>query len=695
MEVTSIMAIFSYKKVTLLKLLAKILLFAFMLQHAVILIATAQQTQLSALFHHVLPSSLLTENEYRELKLAQLPQAIGRTKTALGPWALQQLLQPIDDIALLQQRQSAIKQLVDNDALYTNVQQLLQKCKAHEAALLSYWVQDSFLEEAQNLYFTNSLNPFKNFLNTSRIALDFSLGFDVVNSVGNFVAVLGLMRVKDAYLKWVITESDEPFDLIGSSLDGIKEIKNNHNPYPNLTKDHADIPYTASASTNILWSPHATMGDRQKVIANTHSTIFSSIKYPEFMTRCASAVNNVLPTMPSVPLPQNIRSLGNTAFGWLAAGTVTAFEDYKLAIAITGISFFLYSKYKACQKLHKQLYHIAQYLKTVQEIETLLKSSVNSPLFTPQVSDEVAQKIKTICDTFNAGTFNSGDGHLYSRGNVLKAHRLLLEQKSALVPLLKNIAQLDAYYSMATYFRECKAHNMPICFVEFIDANAPQQMRLVDAWVPTIAGAPVPNTITLDTDSARFLVITGPNGCGKSTILKTIALSGFVLPQTCGISCARAAHITISNGLRTSLQPEENAPRGLSTFMAELESMQKISTFMHTCNKHQRGLVLISEPFRGTVGLQTVQEIMNFGRDSAKTNNCLMALETHEFEPTKLATEFPNLFVNGHMRIHEPTYGEFEKAYILDAGAPEWWFNDSEKVSRFVLWLKKSMRHAH
>jgi DNA mismatch repair protein MutS len=103
----------------------------------------------------------------------------------------------------------------------------------------------------------------------------------------------------------------------------------------------------------------------------------------------------------------------------------------------------------------------------------------------------------------------------------------------------------------------------------------------------------MPNDVQFD-ESARVLLVTGPNMAGKSTILRQIGLIA-VMAQMGSFVPAEQAEIGVVDRLFTRVGASDNLAQGQSTFMVE---MAETSAILH--NATARSLVLLDEIGRGT-----------------------------------------------------------------------------------------------
>ena len=103
----------------------------------------------------------------------------------------------------------------------------------------------------------------------------------------------------------------------------------------------------------------------------------------------------------------------------------------------------------------------------------------------------------------------------------------------------------------------------------------------------------IPNDVRFE-QSARVLLVTGPNMAGKSTILRQIGVAVLMAQVGSYVPCTKA-EIGVVDRLFTRVGASDNLARGQSTFMVE---MSETSAILH--NASARSLVLLDEIGRGT-----------------------------------------------------------------------------------------------
>lgn len=144
----------------------------------------------------------------------------------------------------------------------------------------------------------------------------------------------------------------------------------------------------------------------------------------------------------------------------------------------------------------------------------------------------------------------------------------------------------------------------------------------------------VPNDTTLDLDTNRLLLITGPNMAGKSTYLRQVALI-VLMAQVGSFVPASSARIGIVDRIFTRVGAADDLSAGQSTFMVEMSETARI---LNTATS--RSLLLLDEVGRGTstydglsIAWALAEYILDRGHLGART-----LFATHYHEMTQLET---------------------------------------------------------
>ncbi|MHC1789212.1 DNA mismatch repair protein MutS [Solidesulfovibrio sp.] len=158
----------------------------------------------------------------------------------------------------------------------------------------------------------------------------------------------------------------------------------------------------------------------------------------------------------------------------------------------------------------------------------------------------------------------------------------------------------------------------------------------------------VPNDVMID-ESARMLLITGPNMAGKSTVLRQTAIIA-ILAQIGSFVPAAKARVGLVDRVFCRVGASDNLAQGQSTFMVEMMETARILR-----QAGRRSLVILDEIGRGTAtfdGLALAWAVVEelCGRDDGQGVRTLFA--THYHELTTLEGRLPGLR-NFHIAVKE------------------------------------------
>jgi DNA mismatch repair ATPase MutS len=197
----------------------------------------------------------------------------------------------------------------------------------------------------------------------------------------------------------------------------------------------------------------------------------------------------------------------------------------------------------------------------------------------------------------------------------------------------------------------------------------------------------VSNSLQLGTDfSAQHIMLTGPHGCGKTTIMKTIAYA-YILGQSILLVPATNAHISPLTKIGTYLNVADNFSKGLSSFMAERQQMDTLRALANNVTASDRCLIIVDEPYAKTV--QTVGEelVYNFILELYNNPQLTMLVASHFEKPALLEQKTKRAIVNYQPELLEPQPGSFIRTFKIIPGKARWWFENPQRRSDFVEWL--------
>ncbi len=208
--------------------------------------------------------------------------------------------------------------------------------------------------------------------------------------------------------------------------------------------------------------------------------------------------------------------------------------------------------------------------------------------------------------------------------------------------LASAVAELDCLQAMATVSMRF-GYTRPIFTSEtgtlkFLGSRHPILER--DTEKPFI-----PNDIVMDKDS-RFLLITGPNMAGKSTLMRQVALTVVLAQMGCFVP-ADSVELCPVDKLFTRIGALDNLYFGQSTFMVEM-----LETAAILNNATAESLIVLDEVGRGTSTFDGMSLACAISTHLYEKTQARSMFATHYHELTVLADRLPALH-NFSMQIQE------------------------------------------
>jgi DNA mismatch repair ATPase MutS len=361
-------------------------------------------------------------------------------------------------------------------------------------------------------------------------------------------------------------------------------------------------------------------------------------------------------------------------------------------MSIMSIGTYIVSMNQTLNQLYYRVVDVATCFNAIKNINNLIEKSpaIAHNNYTVMEYDD---RIKEFLNKLAAPRFSQKKSYLYSRGNVLSMHKEIKDIKRSLVPLLQSVAFLDAFCSIAQLYKESQEQPVKFSFPEFVPSQKPF-FSYTDVWLPLLPyNEAVTNDLCLGRDSGcpGKIVIVGPNGGGKSTLLKTYGIA-VVLAQSWLIIPALHGSQTLFAQIKTALDTREDAENKLSLGMAVMKKMNELFVAMQKSDgQKKKMLVLIDEPYKGFVDDEAADRIYEFGKNITEFSNVLLAMATHTKKPIMLEVDTNGIFGNYHVKIDELSFGVFKRLFKIEKGPSMWWFEDSSKRRRFTDWLNTEL----
>ncbi len=628
-----------------------------------------------SVFDQINKKTIIGANEWSELQLTDLVKVCGKPETSFGTKGLEWLLIPIADTQEIIRRQTIIKSLVEEPALFGQLQTMLQEIEKSEASVLMYWdKQDLLMLKFDQFYYKILPGSMNKSFNKSPLALNFGIIQSVINHSSDFLTSAFLSGTAIYMMKWAWQSKTAPmpFSLSDCLKLTFKEPLRDVNPFPGDNHDADD-----GNGTVFLAAWQGTLGDR-----------FWAVK--DSIEETLGRAKRVAGQFPALWEGDVRTSVGFTsgalfAVGMAVSGLLT--KKFLAERSINAIRLYVADMFM----LRANLKQIATFIRSLEKFETeigrspvLRAARTNRYLAHVMNKNNWSAQLRQLADILSSSMFNESQ-KLFLPGQIFAAHTLMQEVKGELVPAMQAIAEFDAYLSLAKLMKENQSGKNTYSFVEFVDQESPMIM-MDEVWTPFVGVQhAVSNPVVLGVSANPIrMLITGPNGGGKSIYFTALG-QAVLMAHSWGIAPARSARMTVFNQIRTSFAPKEDKLHGISKFMAQKRHIAGIEKLITTSSANNKMLVLLDEPFDGTTEHLMAERVYDFGVKVKQLPHVVVGIATHVKKPIELARD--GLFKNYHVGIEEPELGVFERTFKLEEGPAEWWFADQTRGARYQDWL--------
>ncbi|MCE5194220.1 MAG: DNA mismatch repair protein MutS [Nitrospiraceae bacterium] len=202
------------------------------------------------------------------------------------------------------------------------------------------------------------------------------------------------------------------------------------------------------------------------------------------------------------------------------------------------------------------------------------------------------------------------------------------KEAQSLAKTAHSIASIDFLTSMAVIAKRYN-YTKPIIdegsIIEIIDGRHPVIERLSNDE------RFIPNSVYLDNEDNRLMIITGPNMAGKSTYMRQVALIA-LMAQIGSFVPASEARIGVADRIFTRIGASDFLTKGQSTFMVEM-----IETANILNNATSKSLIIIDEVGRGTSTFDGISIAWAVAEYIAKNLMSRTLFATHYNELTELS----------------------------------------------------------
>ena len=211
------------------------------------------------------------------------------------------------------------------------------------------------------------------------------------------------------------------------------------------------------------------------------------------------------------------------------------------------------------------------------------------------------------------------------------------QHASTLADIARRVAAIDVLQCFASVSRE-RQWTKPVM-------STTSALHLTDARHPVLETQHgyVPNDVLIN-PKRSFLLITGPNMGGKSTYLRTVALTTILAQAGCFVP-AKTAKIGLVDRIFTRVGASDDLKRGRSTFMME---MIEVAHILKRATKDS--LVLLDEIGRGTSTFDGLSIAWSVTEDICSRIGSRTLFATHYHQLIGLEGDVPGL-CNVHVQV--------------------------------------------
>ena len=551
---------------------------------------------------------------------------INRTKTEAGTTILAKILaEPTTNITELKRRQNIIKELVENEDIFKQLDSALSKYAKAESDLLSFWDE----RNKTTLFTPDFYYPPYPISILPNSFLQKIFPYSVKNKFNQDPKWVGFLTLFNNYTNFQsiaqeITSTSESYEI------ACKSWKKTSKYFVNLKTELTKL-FGEATATEKIGSLFSSLGKAFATYWN-----FQKIGY----------------NIGKIPIA-------------LANALKKAEQEKNKIITLKNA----YSKLQSAA-------HSVNDLKDLNEIintNSVLKENVNCLEDVKHVienSTSNCAEFDNLLNQLGSSSFKENDSPLLStllnRGKILSTSYLMAKTQNKLVDILKVIGEIDAYISMAKLYKELKNQNATYCFAQYVDQETPY-IYLKDFWTPFIdPKSVVTNNIEIGKTHSKA-IISGPNAGGKSTILKAIIIN-LLLAQTVGIAPAKEVVITPFSYLDTYLNITDDISSGNSLFKSEVLRVKSLIQTISSQKPNEFSFVIMDEIFSGTNPKEGEAAGYAIGKYLSTFKYNITMISSHFPKLTYLEQDTNGLFKNYKVSVVKKDDNSLEYPFKLEEG---------------------------
>ncbi|QQR49476.1 hypothetical protein IPF37_01370 [bacterium] len=594
------------------------------------------------------PASVISDNVHNDLETYcgsrtnpehNLLKALNNTRTSVGSVELQRMLyEATNDINELKRRQDIVKALVEDQALFNQIDAKLETYKAAEKDFLWLWKE---MDDEVSKYFDQAYFGKKFFIDFS----GYNKNEALLQASGTWtLANPGIQVIQPILLTYLMYKMvnglfyGKLFSTPGSQAEFEREFgrENGANSYKWFLKCCHKV------FIQPLYKGHIDYeigGYKRTEEVGAGQRVFSALMLSLYMYQYYRSVN-------------------------AAVNDATTFNN---------VSNDIHRRMNSAAVITNTVGEIAQLVNRnetlKQELSANLQAVKNAYTFSAGNT-----RTASLLSTLRADTFKTEPSMLAFKGRAMAAFKEIFDVKDNLIGSIRSVGEIDAFMSVAKLYKKFANHdNVNFCFVDYVTSKTPY-LNIEGFWHPVLnPNKAVPNSISLGHgNDPKNAVVTGPNAGGKSTALKSITVC-VMLAQSFGIAPARSMTMTPFALVNTYMNIADTEGKE-SLFQAEMHRAQELLRQVRSLRNDQFSFVIMDEIFTGTNPKEGQAAAYGIAKKLATYNNSLAILATHFIVMTDLASDTvedkaPNgKFENFKVYIERDEYNTITFPYKLEKG---------------------------
>ena len=534
----------------------------------------------------------------RDLELNAVFTAINHTQSSHGEYALRSLLaQPIADQHTLQGRQTIIAHIARNSQLHTQLDRLLKAFAQQEPVFERVMHPASDVETAAltEFYFSS---PYFAEWNYSPLGLE-------LGQVAHFCNLCSSMvqhALSFAIFTWALDE-EHVCASHPAKEDSLKQAKEDSHKHEENTHEHKKHDHDSAKKEHS--DKHKNHSHKQKDGAKSdkpdHHTAKGTCSEKHVHSPTCNPKHHhdsaIVSSMKSLARSPEFRYVFQVWHG------VAQLQE------LYSIQAIVRNNMKCIKELQTQLMGIARGIRIINHIHSTLKDHPEvtthlvhySALEKIATTQNISEKLSMLLKLLNSATFMGEPSVLSRVGVILAAYKLIQEIGYELEPALAAVGEIDAYTSCADLLNNSQSNSTRYSFAQYNTTNTTPMLHAHNFWHPLVATDSIElNSIALGVNnSARNIILTGPNACGKSTNLKALTLCAY-LAQTITLVPAEQYSQTLCKEIYSSIVVSDNIQQNKSLFVAELADAEELLTRVENLESGEYMLIVLDELFKST-----------------------------------------------------------------------------------------------